>query len=73
MVYLVLDRLEGGSVEGLLKQEGHIEENHAAYIIAQVVDAVRYCHGLGIAASVCPSHSENEELGTGPWPGGEEA
>lgn len=49
MLYLVLDRLSGGSVESLRKQEGRIEEDHAAYIMAQVVDAVRYCHDLNIA------------------------
>lgn len=53
MLYLVLDRLSGGSVESLRKQEGRIEEGHAAYIMAQVVDAVRYCHDLNIAVSDC--------------------
>lgn len=50
-LYLVLDRLEGGSVDALRKKEGRIEEGHAAYIIAQVVDAVRYCHSLNMAVS----------------------
>lgn len=49
MMYLVLDRLEGGSVDALRKQRGYLEEGFAAYIIAQVVDAVRYCHSLDIA------------------------
>ncbi|CAM9641869.1 unnamed protein product, partial [Hapterophycus canaliculatus] len=49
MIYLVLDRLEGGSVDALRKQRGHLEEGFAAYIMAQVVDAVRYCHSLNIA------------------------
>ncbi|CAB1116073.1 unnamed protein product [Ectocarpus sp. CCAP 1310/34] len=48
MMYLVLDRLSGGSVEALRRQKGHLEENFAAYIVAQVVDAVRYCHSLNI-------------------------
>lgn len=51
VLYLVLDRLSGGSVESLRKQEGRIGEGHAAYIMAQVVDAVRYCHDLNIAVS----------------------
>ncbi|CAM9621206.1 unnamed protein product [Ectocarpus sp. 4 AP-2014] len=49
MMYLVLDRLSGGSVEALRRQKGHLEESFAAYIVAQVVDAVRYCHSLNIA------------------------
>lgn len=49
MLYLVLDRLEGGSVDALRKQKGHVEEGLAAFIMAQVVDAVRYCHNKNIA------------------------
>lgn len=49
MMYLVLDRLEGGSVDALRKQRGHLEEGFAAYIMTQVVDAVRYCHSMNIA------------------------
>ena len=51
MLYLVMDRLEGGSVDALRKKRGRIEEGHAAYIMAQVVDAVRYCHSLNMAVS----------------------
>lgn len=51
MMYLVLDRLEGGSVASLCKQEGHVEESYAAYIMSQVVYAISYCHNLGIAVS----------------------
>ncbi|CAM9722367.1 unnamed protein product [Ascophyllum nodosum] len=49
MVYLVLDRLSGGSLEALRRHEGRLEEDCAACIIAQVVDAVRYCHDRHIA------------------------
>lgn len=49
MLYLVLDRLEGGSVDALRKQKGHVEEGLAAFIMAQVVDAVRHCHNKNIA------------------------
>lgn len=49
MLYLVLDRLEGGSVEDLRRQEGHLDESHTANIMMQIVDAIRYCHDLGVA------------------------
>lgn len=58
-LYLVLDRLEGGSVDALRKKEGRIEEGHAGYIIAQVVDAVRYCHSLNMAVSAEKEHFGN--------------
>ncbi|CAN0248481.1 unnamed protein product, partial [Scytosiphon promiscuus] len=48
-IYLVLDRLEGGSVDGLWRKQGKLSEDHAAHIILQVVSAVRYCHDRGIA------------------------
>lgn len=48
-VYMVLDRLEGGSVDGLWRKQGKLSEDHAAHIILQVVSAVRYCHDRGIA------------------------
>lgn len=50
-VYMVLDRLEGGSVDGLWRKRGKLSEDHAAHIILQVVSAVRYCHDKGIAVS----------------------
>ena len=46
---MVLDRLEGGSVDGLWREQGKLAEDHAAHIILQVVSAVRYCHDRGIA------------------------
>lgn len=62
MLYLVLDKLEGGSVEALRNQEGHLEEGHTAYIMAQVVDAVRYCHSLNTAVSVrCETEHARED------------
>ncbi|CAM9352916.1 unnamed protein product [Hapterophycus canaliculatus] len=48
-IYMVLDRLEGGSVDGLWRKQGKLAEDHAAHIILQVVSAVRYCHDRGIA------------------------
>eukprot|EP00752_Nemacystus_decipiens_P001784 g1724.t1 len=48
-LYMVLDRLEGGSVDGLWRKQGKLSEDHAAHIILQVVSAVRYCHDRGIA------------------------
>lgn len=59
MLYLVLDRLEGGSVDALRKQKGHVEEGLAAFIMAQVVDAVRHCHNKNIAV-----RRGGEELGS---------
>lgn len=50
-IYMVLDRLEGGSVDGLWRKQGKLSEDHAAHIILQVVSAVRYCHDKGIAVS----------------------
>ncbi|CAN0407763.1 unnamed protein product [Ascophyllum nodosum] len=49
MLYLVLDRLSGGNLEDLCGRKGRIEEIQAAYIVTQIVDAVRYCHDLNIA------------------------
>lgn len=46
---MVLDRLEGGSVDGLWREQGKLSEDHASHIILQVVSAVRYCHDKGIA------------------------
>ncbi|CAN0066846.1 unnamed protein product, partial [Sphacelaria rigidula] len=51
-MYLVLDRLEGGSVEGLWREQGKLSEDHAAHIMLQVVSAVHYCHQRNIAASI---------------------
>lgn len=51
-LYMVLDRLEGGSVDGLWRKQGRLSEDHAAHIILQVVSAVRYCHDRGIAVRV---------------------
>lgn len=48
-MYMVLDRLEGGSVDGLWREQGKLAEDHAAHIILQVVSAVRYCHDRNIA------------------------
>lgn len=50
-MYMVLDRLEGGSVDGLWREQGKLTEDHAAHIILQIVSAVRYCHDRGIAVS----------------------
>ncbi|CAM9304960.1 unnamed protein product [Laminaria digitata] len=47
--YMVLDRLEGGSVDGLWREQGKLAEDHAAHIILQIISAVRYCHDRGIA------------------------
>lgn len=46
---MVLDRLEGGSVDGLWREQGKLAEDHAAHIILQIISAVRYCHDRGIA------------------------
>lgn len=51
-LYMVLDRLEGGSVDGLWRKQGRLSEDHAAHIILQVASAVRYCHDRGIAVRV---------------------
>ncbi|CAN0457880.1 unnamed protein product, partial [Discosporangium mesarthrocarpum] len=48
-VYLVLDRLSGGSLKDMVTQQGKLEESHAAHVMDQVVSAVRYCHKIGIA------------------------
>ncbi|CAM9445168.1 unnamed protein product [Ectocarpus fasciculatus] len=48
-LYMVLDRLEGGSVDGLWRRVGRLSDDHAAHIILQIVSAVRYCHDRGIA------------------------
>ncbi|CAM9822843.1 unnamed protein product [Ectocarpus sp. 6 AP-2014] len=48
-LYMVLDRLEGGSVDGLWRRVGQLSDDHAAHIILQIVSAVRYCHDRGIA------------------------
>lgn len=53
-LYMVLDRLEGGSVDGLWRKQGKLSEDHAAHIILQVVSAVRYCHDRGIAVRLGP-------------------
>lgn len=51
IMYLVFDRLEGGSVASLRRQEGHVEESFATYVMSQVAYAIIYCHNLGIAVS----------------------
>ncbi|CAM9747587.1 unnamed protein product, partial [Choristocarpus tenellus] len=52
MLYLVLDRLSGGSVKEMLKEQGRFEDEHAAHIMTQIAHAIVHCHSLGIVVSI---------------------
>lgn len=43
-IHLVLEYIDGGSVQQLLKAKGKISEAHAQRILWQLLDAVDYCH-----------------------------
>lgn len=47
-VYLVMELLEGGEMFDRIVSEQHYSEQIAAYAIVQILDALVYCHDLGI-------------------------
>ncbi|KAG5180405.1 kinase-like domain-containing protein [Tribonema minus] len=47
-VYLIMDRLEGGTVREKWAELDGLEEDHAAYIASGVVAAIRYCHDRNV-------------------------
>lgn len=47
-VFLVLEYATQGELFKQLSKQTHFEEPTAAHYVAQVVDALRYCHGCGV-------------------------
>jgi len=47
-IYLVLEYMTGGKLFDRIVDKEHYSEKEAADTIRPVVDAVKYCHGLGI-------------------------
>lgn len=46
--YIVMEYLEGTTLEGLLTQQGPLSAHQTAHILQQVADALDYAHGRGI-------------------------
>lgn len=47
-IYLVLDLMKGGELFDRVVDKEHYSEKEAADTIRPVVDAIKYCHSLGI-------------------------
>lgn len=48
-IYLVMEIMSGGELFERLVDQEHYSEKQAADTIRPVVDAIKYCHSLGIA------------------------
>ena len=47
-VYVIMEFLSGGEVFHRIQEEEFFTEKDASSIIIPVIDAVRYCHEMGI-------------------------
>lgn len=47
-IYLVLEYVEGGDLFSRIAKYGRLKESHARKYFQQLVDAVQYCHSLGV-------------------------
>ena len=47
-VYVIMELLSGGEVFHRIQEEEFFTEKEASEIIIPVIDAVRYCHEMGI-------------------------
>ena len=47
--YLILDLCQGGELYDYIVNHEKLEENAASVVFSQIVDALGYCHSLGIA------------------------
>jgi len=54
---LVLERLEGGSLEGLLRQRAHLSVGEAITIVAPIVETVARMHAAGVAHGAVSARS----------------
>lgn len=48
-LYLVLELMTGGELFDRIVEKEHYSEKEAADTIRPIVDAIRYCHSMGIA------------------------
>lgn len=48
-LYLVMDYVNGGELFDLLEKKGALEEDEARRFFHQLVDAINYCHSVGVS------------------------
>ena len=48
-IYLVMELAEGGDVFDCVLNGGPLPESRAKALFRQMVEAIRYCHGCGVA------------------------
>lgn len=48
-LYLVMDYVNGGELFDLLEEQGALDEDVARRYFHQLVDAINYCHSVGVS------------------------
>lgn len=48
-LYLVMDYVNGGELFDLLEEQGALDEDVARRFFHQLVDAINYCHSVGVS------------------------